>query len=134
MPETPLDGKVIITSTVQNESLDDQSDFKDIKNAYIGEKKALTIQMNEEEGEKTDFEQIAHLYSFCKTSLDKFILLFSLVKLAMVEGKTLILVKDITQAYRIKFFLQKFSLTSFVIAQDMPKNQVGSILHFFHIG
>ena len=52
----------------------------------------------------------------------------------MVEGKTLILVNDIVQAYRIKFFLQKFSLTSFVIAQDMPKNQVGSILHFYHVG
>lgn len=61
--------------------------------------------MNEEESEKTDFEQVAHLYSFCKTNLDKFILLFTLVKLAIVDGKTLILVNDITQAYRIKFFL-----------------------------
>lgn len=134
LAETSLDGKIIITSSAQNQSLEDQSDFKDIKNAYMGDKSALQIQLNEVGAEMTDFEQISHLYSFCKTSLDKFILLFSLVKLAMVDGKTLILVKDITQAYRIKFFLQKFSLTSFVIAQDMAKNQVGSILHFFHIG
>ena len=107
---------MIITSTVQTNSLEEQNDFKDIKQAFIGSNKALTIQMNEEEADKTDFEQVAHLYSFCKTNLDKFILLFSLIKLAIVEGKTLILVNDIIQAYRIKFFLQKFSLTSFVIA------------------
>ena len=34
----------------------------------------------------------------------------------------------------MKFFLQKFNMTSFVLAPDMPKNQIGSILHFFHIG
>ena len=90
--------------------------------------------MKEEETEKTDFEQVAHLYSFCKTDLDKFILLFTLIKLAIIEGKTLIVVNDIIQAYRIKIFLKKFNLQAFVLAPDMPKNQIGSILHFFHIG
>ena len=60
--------------------------------------------------------------------------MFSLLKLAIIEGKTLIVVDDITEAYRMKFFLQKFNITSFVLAPDMPKNQIGSILHFFHIG
>ena len=90
--------------------------------------------MKEEEIEKTDFEQVAHLYSFCKTNLDKYILLFSLIKLAIIEGKTLIVVNDIVEAYRIKMFLKKFTLLSFVLAPDMPKNQISSILHFFHIG
>ena len=74
------------------------------------------------------------MHSFCKTTLDKYILVFSLLKLAIIEGKTLIVVDDITEAYRMKFFLQKFNITSFVLAPDMPKNQIGSILHFFHIG
>lgn len=54
--------------------------------------------------------------------LDKFIAIFSLIKLAICEGKTLICVTDVTQAYRIKYFLAKFSLRSFVLAPDMPKN------------
>lgn len=41
---------------------------------------------------------------------------------------------DIVQAYRIKLFLNRFSLKAFVLAPDMPKNQIGSIIHFFHIG
>ena len=73
-------------------------------------------------GEKTHFEQIAHLHSFCKTTLDKYILLFSLLKLAILEGKTLVVVNDVIEAYRMKFFLQKFNMTSFVLAPDMPKN------------
>ena len=61
----------------------------------MGTNKTLVIQMNEEETERSTFEQVAHLYSFCKTNLDKFILLFTLLKLAIVEGKTLIMVDDI---------------------------------------
>jgi superfamily II DNA/RNA helicase len=70
----------------------------------------------------------------CEQTLDKFILLFSFVKLAIVQGKTVVICNDIIQAYRIKLFLNRFSLKAFVLAPDMPKNQIGSIIHFFHIG
>ena len=66
--------------------------------------------------------------------LDKYLIVFNLLKLAILEGKTEIMVNDLTQAYRIKYFLAKFSLRSFVLATDMPKAQVSSILHFFNIG
>lgn len=82
----------------------------------------------------TLFERIAHLHTYCETQLDKYLLLFVMVKLAVVQGKTVILVNDVVQAYRLKFFFNRFQLKCFVIAPEMPKNQVGSILHFFHIG
>lgn len=66
--------------------------------------------------------------------LDKYILLFSFVKLAILQGKTVVMCNDIIEAYRIKLFLNKFSLKAFCLAPDMPKNQIGSIIHFFHIG
>jgi len=68
------------------------------------------------------FERINHLYAMCDQNLDKFMLLFSFVKLAIVQGKTVILCNDIVQAYRIKLFLNRFTLRSFVLAPDMPKN------------
>ena len=70
----------------------------------------------------------------CEAKLDKYILMFSFVKLAITKGKTVILCRDIIEAYRIKLFFNKFSLKCFVLAPDMPKNQIGSIIHFFHIG
>jgi len=60
--------------------------------------------------------------------------MFSFVKLAIVQGKTVIMCNDVIEAYRIKLFLNKFSLKAFVLAPEMPRNQIGSIIHFFHIG
>jgi len=69
-----------------------------------------------------------------QTNLDKFVLLFTFIKLGILDGKTLIYVNDVIQAYRIKIFLQRFSLKAFVLSPDMPKNQAKSLIHFFHIG
>ena len=75
-----------------------------------------------------------HLFSFCKTTLDKYIFVFNMLKLAILEGKTAIMVDTVVEAYRMKYFLSKFSLRSFVLSTDMPKAQISSILHFFNVG
>ena len=54
----------------------------------------------------------------------------NLLKLAILEGKTVVMVADVTQAYRMKYFLAKFSLRSFVLSTDMPKAQISSILQY----
>jgi len=77
---------------------------------------------------------VSHFFAFCKTTLDKYILVFNLLKLAVIEGKTVIMVSDVTQAYRLKYFLAKFTLQSFVLGTDMQKAQISSILHFFNTG
>jgi len=102
----------------------------------MGTEKALIVRMNDDDTgrDKTAFEGIVHLFAFCKSTLDKYIITFNLLKLAILEGKTVILVNDVTQAYRMKYFLAKFSLRSFVLGTDMPKAQISSILHFFNIG
>ena len=90
----------------------------------MGNSKALIVQMNdddEDDRERSAFESIAHLFTFCKSMLDKYILVFNLLKLAILEGKTVIQVNDVLQAYRMKYFLSKFSLRSFVLSTDMPK-------------
>ena len=105
-------------------TLDEQIDFSAIKQAAMGNSKALIVQMNdddEDDRERSAFESIAHLFTFCKSMLDKYILVFNLLKLAILEGKTVIQVNDVLQAYRMKYFLSKFSLRSFVLSTDMPK-------------
>lgn len=56
------------------------------------------------------------------------------MKLGLLEGKTLIYAADVLQAYRIKMFLNRFALKCFVLSPDLPKNQLKSLIHFFHIG
>ena len=126
--EAQVNGKMIFTTNVRDEkdlSIDEQEDFKTIKSALMGAEKALIVRMNNDEDdgrERTSFEGIAHLFAFTKTVLDKYILTFNLLKLAILEGKTAIMTCDITQAYRMKYFLAKFSLRSFVLSTDMPKS------------
>ena len=64
----------------------------------MGNSKALIVQMNdddEDDRERSAFESIAHLFTFCKSMLDKYILVFNLLKLAILEGKTVIQVNDV---------------------------------------
>ena len=69
---------------------------------------AMIIQINEDQRQVSKFELINHYYILCKNDLDKYLLLFSLKKLSLIEGKLVIYANTIVQAYRIKFFLNRF--------------------------
>lgn len=129
--------KVILTTTVlddDEQAAEDREAFKELKKRFAGDKKTFLIKVKQDERQVSSFEQTSHLYALVSSTLDKFLIVFNFIKLAIVEGKCAIFVNDVVQAYRIKYFLSKFSLRSFVLSPDMPKNQIGSILHFFHIG
>lgn len=120
--------KVIFTTNIRDEkdlSMSEQDEFKQIKSSWMDSaQKALIVRMNDDADlgrDRTAFESIAHLFVFTKSLLDKYILVFNLLKLAILEGKTVIMVNDVTQAYRMKYFLAKFTLRSFVLSTDMPK-------------
>jgi hypothetical protein len=125
--------RVIVTSTADK---DQEKEFQDIKEAYFSKQKPLIVQLDKEQtkGTQSAFEKTEHFYALCQGNLDKFIILFTMVKLAIAEGKTLVFCRSVMQAYRIKLFFNRFHLKSFVLAPDMPKNQIKSIVHYFHIG
>ena len=119
--------KCIFTTTDtrndKDKPVEEFEEFKEIKKTFMGSDKALIIKLNHDVNQQISmFEKINHLYVSCDSNLDKFILLFSFIKLAIVQGKTVVLCNDVVQAYRIKLFLNRFSLKSFVLAPDMPKN------------
>lgn len=72
------------------------TEYKDIKKLFMGQDKALVIKLNNDVHKTSStFERINHLYAMCDSNLDKFMLLFSFVKLAIVQGKTVVLCNDI---------------------------------------
>jgi hypothetical protein len=90
--------KTIITTNVSSES--EGSSYVDIKKAFFGENKALVIQINEDLNNKVVsksklneltngaiVESIEHFYILCQTNLDKFLILFSFIKLGILTGK-----------------------------------------------
>ena len=81
----------------KTQSIDEQNDFTEIKASLMGTEKALIIKMNDDDvRDRTAFENVAHLFAFCKQTLDKYIVVFNLLKLAILEGKTVIMVSDVT--------------------------------------
>jgi hypothetical protein len=81
--------RCIITTTDQRaepeKSVTEVSEYKEIKKVFMGSDKALVIKLNHDEHRTTStFERINHLYAMCDSNLDKFMLLFSFIKLAIV--------------------------------------------------
>lgn len=125
--------KTIMTTQFKGSDSDSEGSEAMLKKAFMTGK-ALVIQLNEDHRVKSRFEQIEHYYVQCQSNLDKFIILFTFLKLGLLEGKTLVYTNDIIQAYRLKLFLNRFALKAFVLSPELPKNQLKSLIHFFHIG
>uniref|UniRef100_A0A0G4G2V5 RNA helicase n=1 Tax=Chromera velia CCMP2878 TaxID=1169474 RepID=A0A0G4G2V5_9ALVE len=51
---------------------------------------------------------------------DRFLVLYGLVRLKLVSGKTLVFVKDTDRAYALKLLLEKFSIPSAVLSSSLP--------------
>jgi len=69
----------------------------------------------------------------CKNEQEKYLILFAMKKLAMIQGKLVIYANDIITAYRLKFFFNRFHMKAFVLSPELAKQQTASIIHFFSI-
>lgn len=51
---------------------------------------------------------------------DKYLLLYSLLRLKLIQGKTLIFVSDVNAGYKLKLVLERFSIRSAVLNAELP--------------
>uniref|UniRef100_H3D7V1 Probable ATP-dependent RNA helicase DDX56 n=1 Tax=Tetraodon nigroviridis TaxID=99883 RepID=H3D7V1_TETNG len=65
-------------------------------------------------------------YSIKCEEEDKFLLIYTLLKLRLVQGKTLLFVGAVDRSYRLKLFLEQFGIPSCVLNSELP---VGSRCH-----
>lgn len=65
---------------------------------------------------------IAQRYVYTDGDLDKFLILYALIKLQIIQGKTLVFVRDIARCFRLKLYLDKFSINAAVLNADLPLN------------
>ncbi|XP_028391173.1 probable ATP-dependent RNA helicase DDX56 [Dendronephthya gigantea] len=65
---------------------------------------------------------------------DKFLLVYTLLKLKLVLGKTLIFVNGIDRCYRLKLFLEQFSIKTCVLNSELPHNSRCHIVEEFNKG
>jgi ATP-dependent RNA helicase DDX56/DBP9 len=53
---------------------------------------------------------------------DKFLLTYVILKLKLIKGKCILFVNDVERSYRLKLFLEQFSIKSCVLNSELPLN------------
>jgi len=56
------------------------------------------------------------------SEVDKFLLAYVILKLRLIKGKCIIFVNDVDRSYRLKLFLEQFSIKSCVLNSELPLN------------
>ena len=70
------------------------------------------------------FEVSAHIDGKCVScsEVDKFLLTYVILKLKLIKGKCILFVNDVDRCYRLKLFLEQFSIKSCVLNSELPLN------------
>ncbi|CEP15156.1 hypothetical protein [Parasitella parasitica] len=68
------------------------------------------------------------------TEFEKFMFAFVIIKLRLIKGKILLFVNDIDRSYKLKLFLEQFSIKSCVLNSELPLNSRYHIVEEFNRG
>ncbi|KAI3386634.1 hypothetical protein SNEBB_002305 [Seison nebaliae] len=67
-------------------------------------------------------KQLSHFKLNCENDIMKFTILYSLLKLKLLNGKCLIFVRSIDRAYCVRLFLERFKIRSCTLNNKLPLN------------
>ncbi|XP_043105882.1 probable ATP-dependent RNA helicase DDX56 [Puntigrus tetrazona] len=73
-------------------------------------------------------------YSIRCEEEDKFLIIYTLLKLGLVRGKSLVFVSDVDRCYRLKLFLEQFSIPACVLNSELPVHSRCHIITQFNQG
>ncbi|XP_004414106.1 PREDICTED: probable ATP-dependent RNA helicase DDX56 isoform X1 [Odobenus rosmarus divergens] len=65
-------------------------------------------------------DQLQQFQVVCQTEEDKFLLLYALLKLSLIRGKSLLFVNTLERSYRLRLFLEQFSIPTCVLNGELP--------------
>ncbi|KAK4892815.1 ATP-dependent DNA/RNA helicase [Elasticomyces elasticus] len=87
-------------------------------------KQPMILDLSKLEAEEAEASTADNLvqYTLRTTEEDKFLLLYTLLKLQLIKGKVIVFVADTDRAYRVKLFLEQFGVRSCVLNSELPVN------------
>jgi len=128
--EAGSNSKIILTTNEQ----DKEENFNDIKAAFLEEKKAVIVKLKDQTKSSTRFESIGHLLVKCESELQKFLILYTMLKFNVLSGRTLVFVDNLYEGYKVKILLEKFAIRSAVVNPESTKVNRKTALRYFHAG
>ncbi|KAJ1820617.1 ATP-dependent DNA/RNA helicase, partial [Coemansia sp. RSA 2599] len=85
------------------------------------------------EDDKEESSKLVQYVVRC-TEDDKFLLVYVILKLRLIAGKCILFVNDIDRGYRLKLFLEQFSIKACVLNSELPLNSRYHIVEEFNRG
>uniref|UniRef100_A0A8I5N854 Probable ATP-dependent RNA helicase DDX56 n=1 Tax=Papio anubis TaxID=9555 RepID=A0A8I5N854_PAPAN len=79
-------------------------------------------------------DQLQQFQVVCETEEDKFLLLYALLKLSLIRGKSLLFVNTLERSYRLRLFLEQFSIPTCVLNGELPLRSRCHIISQFNQG
>merc|ERR1711920_1080228 len=109
---------MLVSATLSDE-------VKELKGLMLHKPAILKLEMPRVSGKLSQF------YLKCHKD-DKYLILYTLLKLQLVQGKTLMFVKSIDAAYRMKIVLERLFINSAVLNAELPHATRQNILQAFN--
>uniref|UniRef100_A0A7S0BDG9 RNA helicase n=1 Tax=Rhodosorus marinus TaxID=101924 RepID=A0A7S0BDG9_9RHOD len=94
-------------------------DLEELKKLVLRKPMLIKITMDEV-GNSSGL--VTHNVTTIATTQDKYLVTYALLRLRVLTGKTLIFVNEIDTAFRLKLFLDKFSIRSATLNGELPLN------------
>ncbi|KAF4570114.1 ATP-dependent DNA/RNA helicase [Pleurotus pulmonarius] len=88
------------------------------------------LRLEEDEDEAANLSQ----YVVRCSEVDKFLLTYVILKLKLIKGKCILFVNDVERSYRLKLFLEQFSIKSCVLNSELPLNSRYHVVQEFNKG
>ncbi|CAG8818016.1 7984_t:CDS:10, partial [Cetraspora pellucida] len=100
---------------------------EDLKQLVLRNPAILTLHEDKDE---------INLTQYCVrcSEVDKFLLIYVILKLRLIKGKCILFVNDIDRCYRLKLFLEQFSIKTCVLNSELPLNSRYHIVQEFNKG
>ncbi|KAK4950632.1 ATP-dependent DNA/RNA helicase [Elasticomyces elasticus] len=116
--------KILMSATLRTELDTLTSLFFPVGEGEEAGKQPTTLDLSALEAEEAAASSADNLvqYTLRTTEEDKFLLLYTLLKLQLIKGKVIVFVADTDRAYRVKLFLEQFGIRSCVLNSELPVN------------
>lgn len=92
---------------------------------------AITLKLQESQLPETS--QLTQYHINCDDD-DKFVLMYTLFKLNLIRGKTIIFVNTVNRCYKLKLYFEQFSIRSCVLNSELPVKSRCHIVSQFNEG
>ncbi|XP_061178453.1 probable ATP-dependent RNA helicase DDX56 [Saccostrea echinata] len=86
-----------------------------------------------EESQLPEASQLTQYHIKCEEQ-DKFTLVYALLKLNLLRGKSIIFVNEVNRCYKLKLFLEQFAIPACVLNSELPVNSRCHIVNQFNDG